>query len=569
MAKDFVFQLEKFRGLHVSRDQSRELGAGESPDMLNFKVTKGYKLKKRDGYFKIHAGDRIRGIWNGNIRGQEWFVCVDCDELAASRNGFDELEYVGNGIAGTGEVQFFPFYQALYILTGEGIWKFDGEALAPLEAHIPTIMISTPPSGAGVPFEEVNLLTRTVRQTFSPTGQDGFFRGVFPVIDHIVSVTLDGEVLEDDQYYFDGITGRFCILNIPPAGTDTLEIVYVLYGEDPSHRIHNCRYALAFGGANDTRAFLYGNEDSPAMRYHSGVVNGEPCMEYFPETGYTLVGNGSPITSVVRHYDRQLIFTKEAAYYSYLDYMTGSDDRLVASFPVFPLSDDCGNLAFGQGILLENDPCTVMGSGLYRWISTNVRDERNTKLFSQPINARLTEEKLENARLFNRKSTSELFVWVGENLYVYNYLLKLFYFYRVPKILSFCEMGEALYFATERDIFSVSGTTDDGESIPAHWSSMGFEFDEMGKMKNLHRISLFANGEDEQTVLLTLRNERGETWEKDLSFEGKEEIRVRSLRARPRRFRVLEMKLTADGQTPFHLFGVELKGRITDQKIKE
>ena len=45
MAKDFKLKIERFEGLRCSDDKTEELSLGESPEMVNFKITKGFKRK--------------------------------------------------------------------------------------------------------------------------------------------------------------------------------------------------------------------------------------------------------------------------------------------------------------------------------------------------------------------------------------------------------------------------------------------------------------------------------------------------------------------------------------------
>ena len=65
MTGDFTLKLERFLGLRTSVDGSHELKDSESPDMLNFKITSGGKLKRRDGCEKIFSLPGLRGIYYG------------------------------------------------------------------------------------------------------------------------------------------------------------------------------------------------------------------------------------------------------------------------------------------------------------------------------------------------------------------------------------------------------------------------------------------------------------------------------------------------------------------------
>ncbi|MBR4288117.1 MAG: hypothetical protein IKT50_01620 [Clostridia bacterium] len=569
MTGDFTLKLERFLGLRTSVDGSHELKDSESPDMLNFKITSGGKLKRRDGCEKIFSLPGLRGIYYGKLNGKEIYLAVGGEVLYASHEGFDTLSPVEGEIPGKETVQFFLFYNALYLLTGDGIRKFDGERLSVPEPYVPTLMIGTSPQGDGVLYEEANILTPYFKQKFSPDGTSKYFHPVLKRLEGVIWVKVNGRLVESDSYYWNEANRSLTMLSVPSEGVDTMEVMFEVYREGgEENRILNCRNAVSFGGANDTRAFLYGNRETPGMRYHSGVVDGKPCFEYFPETAYALVGSGEDITSVLRHYDRLLIWTENAAYYSYLEYMNGVDGKLVASFPVLPLSDDRGCSARGQAVLVENDPCTVGASGLLRWVSTNIRDERNAILFSDPIARALQNEDATKAILFNRKASSELYVSFDHRIYVYHYGRKLFYYYEAPvAIRRFLEVGNQLFFASDEGIYHAVGDLDDGRKIPVRWRSKKMAFGDGNREKNLFRVALSVKAPSPLSFLVTLKTDDDKEEEKLFSMEGTgQEIR-KSLRYLKRRFHYLELCISSSDAMPAHVLGLEIKGRQIDRNV--
>lgn len=570
MAKDLTLKLEKFTGLFCPGGNASLLRDSDSPDMVNFRVTQGYQLKRREGFSTRFLSDApLRGIWCGHLEGERQYLAVAGDELLASAEGFDRLETVGHISAGTGRVSFFPFHGALYLLTGNGIYLYDGKTVAPIEPYVPILTISTEPSGAGVPYEEANLLTRSVRQKFSPDGTARRFRTAVSDITGIEKVLLNGHPLEEDLYFWDEGAGVVELLNTPLRGIDTLEVQYRLYGEDLSERILTCRFATAFGGASDTRAFLYGSPDHGAVRFHSALVDGRPSMTYFPETAVSLVGTGEPITSIVRHYDRQLIFTSGSAYYSYLEYREGAEGQLQASFPVLPLNDERGCVPEGQALLVENTPVTLARGGLTMWVSTNIRDERNAKGFSEPIEPVLAKAKGEDAILFHRKEHSELYLVLGDRVYVYSIPLGLFYVYDVSGILGFCQEERRLYFYRKNAVLEVGGDRDDGEAICARWRSKLWDFGDKAREKKLFRIAFYAQCGGQEEMDLTLRGENEtEKIKKRVRFSGKPDGERIRLRCFVRRFRALEAVLETKSSSALCLWGLELGGRRYDGESK-
>lgn len=565
MAKDFTLGLESFGGLKLSADNTDELAAGEGAEMINFRITDARKLKRREGYFRVFdAPSALRGIFCTSVNGTPWYLALCGKHLYASQEGFDRLEMLETEVAGEGKAFFFPYHSELYLLTGERIYRYDGKSLGEIEPYVPVIMICTPPGKPGTVYEEVNLLTRKVRQRLSPDGIGTSFPLPVENIKRIDWVKLYGTDMQEDSYWFDIDNHSFEFVGAPRAGVDSIEIQYELATEDVSDRIKKCRFATAFGDASDTRVFLYGNPDSPAVRYHSGIVEGKPSFTYFPETAFSLVGTGEPITAICRHYDRQLIFTPGNAYYSYLEYMTGSEGRLIAGFPVLPMNEERGCVAFGQAILVKNTPVTIAEGGLFQWISTNIRDERNAENLSEPIDQALQREALEQAILFNRKEKSELYLCVGENLYVYNYRLKLFYRYKVPPILGFCQ-GDQLYFYNEEGIFAVGGNTDDGQRIHAVWKSKRLDLSHKTRAKKLFGTTVIAKGGEGSKLQISFRNENDtEMLTKRVHFSGKKEGECIELHTPKRRFRAIEIILETDSEESVHVLSLHFRGRITD-----
>ncbi len=570
MAQDFTLKMERFEGLRCSADETDELSLSESPEMVNFKITKGYKLTPREGYLGLcHTPKKIRGIYCAHFGEKKISMAVIESTLYASEKGFSHISPLEGEIPGDEKVSFFPFCGEVYILTGKGIVRFDGEQVTIPEPYVPLLTISTRPDGSGTIYEEVNLLTRKVRQKFSPDGQSHRFYPILNKIKRIDWVKHDGILLETDQYMWDDTNRAFYFVVAFDEGIDSLEVQYEIAGEDPSERILNCRFASAFGGASDTRAFLYGNKESAGVRYHSGIVEGKPTFSYFPETAFSLVGTGDAITSIVRHYDRQLIFTSSGAYYSFLEYMTGSEGRLIAAFPVLPLNEDRGCVPFGQALLVENTPVTLTENGLFSWVSTNIRDERNAKLLSDPINLILCQEKVENALLFNHKKNTELYICVDTHVYVYNYGLKVFYYYDLPPIRGFTEGVEGICFHTDSGIFYLGGNSDEGAPIRAFWRSKEIYFSEKEKMKRLFGMTLLASGEEGDLKVSLVTSPDGETRERELHFSPQEKRVKKKMRVPLRRFSSLRIEISREEETFLHLSGIFLKGRILDSEERK
>lgn len=567
MAKYFKWDQKAFSGLFAASDSPSALPEGGAMEMCNLRIGERGEMEVREGYFKMfESDDPLRGIWAGKFGADRFYLAVAGDTLYASSTGFGSLSPLEGVVPGTEKVRFLPFYDGIYLLTGAGIRYFDGSALREIEPYVPTVTISTTPAGAGVRYEEPNILTKLCKQSFSSDGKATDYFLFTRAVRDVVEVSVEGKVLERDLYYWDEAYCKLVILNAPKKGVDNVVATFELLGELAADRIYNCRFGVGFGGANDTRVFLYGNRDTPAMRYHSGVVDGKPSFAYFPELAYTLIGSGTPVTSILRHYDRQLIFTENAAYYSYLEYTVGESGNLVASFPVLPLSGDRGCAPEGEALLVENDPVTLMNGGLFKWIGTNIRDERNAKNISAPIALALQKERAEHALLFYRKAKSELYLCFGGRVYVLNTEKKCFYYYQLPEILGFAERENELYFYTEGEIFRVFGKLDAGKDIPFFWESGVCMPTETGTEKNLYSLSLYTESESGGDVRIAVKSEKAEViYEKKVRLPQNKEHAEVTLRLPLRRVKHFRIRVESETDCRFRINGIRVKGKMLSE----
>jgi len=589
MANNTLLKIDKFLGLHASYDASTELKDGEASSMTNFKITEGYKLKRREGFSVIREGqERVRGLWCGTLTGNNAPQCaaVIGTGVYVSDKDFSSLTYLGE-LSGEEDITFFPFDGKLYVLNGIGIKEITLTGVYDIVPYRPTVMISTTPKGSGSLYESPNMLTGQVSQLFSPDGTSSKFKLCYDSIISIDGAYHNGEEIPSSSYTADLTNGYITFNDIPEDGyPDSLRIDFTVENEEGKRKINGCRYAVAYGGDDDTRCFLWGNREYPAVRFFSGAVNGEKSISYFPDENFTLIGDGEEITSMLRHYDRLLIFTKSKAYYSYASERTDGNGRYYISFPVFPLSSEVGSIIGGEGITIDNHPCTVSFDGLYKWTSTSVRDERNARCFTSRIAKELTAEMLEGSRLFNRKSTKELYLLCQSKIYIYNYSLDVFYKYEDVNVRHMAENDRnELFLALEDGRICISGGDDDGgEAIRCEWFSKYYDMGYPHLKKNIFTVTLTVHpGVFEYTELSWATDRASHTGEDgsssimlgyrlfdfeelsfdDLSFDTSYVAKQLTARMRVRRFSHFKLALSSKKKgSDLHLISLMLNGNI-------
>ncbi len=509
MAKQFTLTLQNFGGLHLPEAGETPAFENESPDMVNFRITESGQLKLREGFRTLQQKEgSVRALWHGTLLKKTLYIALIGEALYKSTDAFQTIVQVGT-LAGKEPVSCLEFREKLYFLTGRDIFVFDGEKLGTLNPYRPLIRIASPPGGGGIPFEDANALTPCVRQTFSPDGTALEFRLTESRVESIDYVLRDGHTLKEGTDYIpQAWEGSVRIFGehgeeATAAGTENIEIGYTLrYPEFEGVRL--CRFGVTYGGDNDTRAFLYGNPNNPAVRYYSGLVEGLPSMEYFPTSNLSLVGDGEEITSIVRHYDRQIIFTPHATYYSYPVTRTDETGKEYTSFPVFTLSAMRGNSVRGLSLLVDNKPLSVTASGLFLWNSTSVRDERNAVCFSERIAPALRESNCRSLRLFLRGAQNELYLVTETGIFVFQYRKNLFYYYEgfLPTQMIEDEACRCFFGTEDGRICILEGCTDDDRPIPAHWKSGALFCQDHAHKKHLHSLTLGLSPESDGTFSL-------------------------------------------------------------------
>lgn len=456
-----------------------------APYMRNYSVTENRTLKKRCGLTTwIPAGAEVTGLWSGYLGGSRLFLYTAGGKLFSVEEGTGIPIEIGE--VGEGRNTLFEFDRKIYIKNQNRYSRFDGETLSEVTGYVPLAAIGCGADGSGEPFEDVNMLSSLRRVQFSGDGTSATYKLPEKNIASVVSVKENGAVYALN-YTVDPVAGTVTPEEPFAQGINNIEITYDT-GKNRADVILNAAGVMLFGGDTDGHVFLWGNPDYPAYRFHSELADGLPSAEYFPENNYTVIGD-SEITDIISQYDRQLIFTKDRAFYSYRELQTDTLGNVYASFPVYNLNGEKGNLLKNTGCIMNNEPVTLCADGLNKWTSTTVENEKNAVCFSGAIGksmqSLLASGELSAVRLFNLRATGELFLIAGETAYIYNYRIGAWYVYDNFAADCMTEYGGTLYFSRGENILFLDGTSNfDNEGIvKACWESPFASFGEGARSK--------------------------------------------------------------------------------------
>ena len=477
--------------------------------MNNFYITNDLKLRKIYGYKTFYNFKTpIKGMYSTNLGGIEYLLIATNgklyyftqDQLEDEYN-WDTIEPTLIGNIGPNDASFFTFDKKVYILSGKYM-SWDGTTLEEVEGYTPLVFINTPPKGGGLVYDEINMLNPKKHQTFNGDGTSTEFYIAQKEVDSIDKVYVDGEEkTQGTDYSVDTTNGKVTFTNAPQQAMDNVDIWWSLDDGDRSI-IENMKFGTVFGGNIDSRVFLYGNPEFQNRTYFSGITDGIPSVEYFPATAQVDIGPSNfALTDLTRQYDRLLATTnRPEAYYLTIATqelnVTLSDSstttRLVPSVSTYPLNEVHGNIAPGQGQLLNNYPVTIDKNALIMWKATNVRDEKNMEDISQKIRLDLSDLDLKRFKTLDHQVDNQLWFGIDEHIYIYNYYNKTFSRLRIEDNLKhFTDLENYVYMGTDEGKVMKWGEQFqdfDGKIIKAHWEMDFSDFNVAYLRKTMNRL---------------------------------------------------------------------------------
>lgn len=487
-----------FRGADFSTDPSL-VESCRSPLCTNIVADGGGMPQKRLGYRTVQSlGDTVYGLFGaefgGTVKclahaGTKLYVWADDGTPAVLLSGLPRRKSRAVFLAGK-----------LWIVTGGGFYSYDGteaKRVSASGAYVPTTTITRSPSGGGVSYEAVNLLTPYRKNAFQTDGKS-------------VKFTLDGEIdasgavrawvwgEEVTDFTLDRAAGTITFPSAPAApdagASDGLVVQFPHTVEGYADRIDKCTIITTYGVGSNDRVVLSGNPDCPNLDWTSGLYD----PTYMTDLGYAAVGSeATPICGYCRIGSSLGIVKADDGSDStvFLRSAALSEDG-EAVFTLQQTIAGVGAVAPGSFASLFDDPLFLSRAGVAAITSSSLTGEKIIQNRSLYLNAQLTNEP--------SLPEAEAAVWQGMYLlavpeghvYILNgrqtktfrssalgdFVYEGFYWEDVPALCWYVQRSgtdEALYFGTadgricklNTDIEDMSRYSDDGAAISAVWAT--------------------------------------------------------------------------------------------------
>lgn len=463
---------------------------------------------------------KVAGLWTGNVKGKEYLVGAADGMLWKLYDGEWKKEAIGE-LDTTEPVFFLGYSEKLYVLAKGQYKEWDGETFQDVEGYRPVVSITVVPAGGGTTFEEVNKLNGKRRCWFSPDGSSTTFtlpEKDLKSVDWVKNkAEKDEPEIDKDTYTVDLDAGTVTFTTAPTKGVNTIEIAWEVK-ENYRDTVLAMKYAETFNGSNDNRVFLYG--DGSNQSFYSGLdTSGQPRADYFPDMNVLKVGTANvPITAMIRHYSRLIVYKANSAYSVQYGVTTLVDNTTSATFYATPINRIIGNTAPGQVQLVLNSPRTLFGHDLYEWknnssYTSNLSiDERQARRISDRVMGTLAGFDFANCKCYDDNDNQEYYILGGNGkALVNNYASDAWYSYSDFDVSCFVNFKGQLYAGDSKgrlNLLAYTNRTDNGERIESYWESGAESFSQDFMRKYSAMLWVGIKPETHGEVYVTVQTDR-------------------------------------------------------------
>lgn len=390
--------------------------ADDDPALVNFRIREDGSLEKRCGWrvYENYTEGDVRGAWQGVLNGVSLHFVVCASSVLLLRG--NQRSLVSLLSTNTGEVSFFVYCNALYLMDGRclRIWDASGMTFRAAEGYVPLYGKGWDPVNFGEVYEDLNLFTNRLRVQYR--SQESATKFMLPYYaESIDFVKVNG--IKTTAYSFSATLDSVTLAE--PASFVEIGFTIYLDSETTQNLLAATRALPVFLGAGE-QLLLYGAPRGHYLYLARAVSDsmlatarsGYPTCDrlYFRESDVMIIGDAdNPITTVCRDGQRLLAFhptgaaavvfpeEEEPTYYAMseipgcsvrgMDISVGGDRYILNATGLFRLVHDSGSpddlRAIALNVSLPLDDPDLHANLLTAYLSTHdeiwLRDARDTK----------------------------------------------------------------------------------------------------------------------------------------------------------------------------------------------
>ena len=454
-----------------------------SPDCVNMwkNYTSSSKgVETRPGMTKLASlGLEIFGLFFYEV-GNEKQVLVHYGTKLAKWNNFPEIPTqenlieVFNGM-NVRQSNGFVFNGILFIKDGINYIEYNGITAQAVEGTIPVTTTLASPKGAGERLNAYNMIQPKRTNQFIGDGTSLVYYLDAQNIDStpVVAIVDGTTLLEDVAFTVNRAEGTVTFNQAPSKQLDSDNNVSITFAKTISgdaNKILKSTLVSIF----DNRIFVSGNQDYPNALFWSELED----ARYFGSDNWTAEGDMTPVKAIIQGYNELLVLKEPSQEGNSIISHTPTLDYEVGK--VYPAVES--NISAGcvsTGINFRDDVCFLSRKGLES-ITGEINQERLLTHRSTMVDKKLiTNINYNKAKMVEYKGyllvlvDSKVFLADSRATFQDNQTEYEWFYWELPNNITFIKENEDILYLgnANGNIYTLSGTTDDGVDINSKWST--------------------------------------------------------------------------------------------------
>jgi hypothetical protein len=495
-----------YAGFRGADFRGEEINLIRSPDCLN--VWKDYKETES---IRTRPGLDLRATFSEPVYGVYFYKGLVLVHSGTTLYKISKGERTALYTGLNAEVSHgFVYEDDWYFKDGKHYLKYDGNTIGDVVGYIPTTTIARKPMGGGTKYEDVNMLSDYRKNSFlSDGGSFDYFLDVMNIDDdYVPEVTVDDEVISQDQYEVDYKEGKIVFLHSAPdapltAGQDNIVVKFKKAVPEYRETILKTTLLQVF----DNRVFFSGNEDHPHMLWHSSLND----PSYVSDLDYYKEGmDSAPIRGMVAGNNALWVFREPSDSNTTVFYHTPAlDDEYGKIYPSAHSSVTTG--CIGKAINFNDDIVFFSERGM-EGINGDVTTEQVVAHRSTMVDRKMTAE-ADYKNMVLAEWEGYLLVFIGNKVYLADsrasftnenhYEYEWFYWELEKDVICASVKDGVLYIGTDDGIYTL---TDQQAYVESYWTTPKDKFKHPHKLKTTNKRGCVAEAKGDISVYVKLED---------------------------------------------------------------